>query len=248
MTSNRSTMRNVAVFLAVLAAIVATGATTPWVAAQAPAAAPQFEVASVKPNKSGGAGSSIRFTTGQISMENVSLKKLTLWSYGIPDDREYALAGPDWLTTERFDILARFPAETDGAQVRRMAQSLLADRFKLARHPETRQLATYVLVVAKNGTKLGQTVTTGGGEWKRVGPGLRLEFRAQTMADLAAFLSTLAVIDRPVVDGTGLDSAYTFVLDLNEAVRPGDTTAPSVSTLLQEQLGVRLEAGDCHWR
>src|SRR3954466_6536078 len=93
---------------------------------------PAFEVASVKPNKSGGGGSSIRFSKGQISMENVSLKKLTLWAYGIPDDREYALAGPDWLTTERFDVLAKFPADTDGATARLMTQALLADRFHLA--------------------------------------------------------------------------------------------------------------------
>jgi uncharacterized protein (TIGR03435 family) len=72
---------------------------------------------------------------------------------------------------------------------------------------------------------------------------LRLDFIAQTPADLAAFLSTLAVVDRPVIDRTGLQGRYTFTLDLNEAARPGrPDDAPSVSTVLQEQLGLRFEA------
>src|ERR1700732_1014227 len=95
---------------------------------------PAFEVASIKPNRSGRAGSSIRGCAGRITMQDVPLKKATLWAYGIPDDREYALAGPDWLTTERFDIQANFPADTPPQQVRQMAQTLLAERFKLALH------------------------------------------------------------------------------------------------------------------
>ena len=207
---------------------------------------PAFDVASVKPNKSGGAGSSIRFTTGQISMENVSLKKLTLWSYGIPDDREYALAGPDWLTTERFDILARFPAETDGAQVRRMAQSLLADRFKLALHPETRQLATYVLVVAKNGPKIraveeGQSSTSG-----RPGHLEATRTSVRKLCDLFA-----RMVGTPVTDATGLAGVFTFTLDWTpdetQRLTPPDENAQpnpggiSLFTAVQEQLGLKLE-------
>src|SRR5579872_2318724 len=69
-----------------------------------------FEIASIKPNRSGLGGSSIRGSAGRVTMENVPLRKLTLWAYGIPDDREYALVGPDWLGSERFDIQATFPA------------------------------------------------------------------------------------------------------------------------------------------
>src|SRR5271169_3033861 len=112
-----------------------------------------FEVASIKPNRSGGGPSSIRGSAGRISMENVSLKKVTLWAYGIPDDREYALVGPDWLTTEHFDVQATFPSDTSEQQARAMTQALLAERFKLALHRETRQLPVYALVVAKNGPK-----------------------------------------------------------------------------------------------
>lgn len=128
---------------------------------------PAFEVASIKPNTSGGGGSSIRASTGRITMDNVHLKKVTLWAYGIPDDREYALAGPDWLTTGRFNIQATFPPDTQPQQVRLMTRTLLAARFKLALHRETRQMAVYALVPGKNGPKLraaedGEARTSGG--------------------------------------------------------------------------------------
>src|SRR5450631_4112989 len=85
-----------------------------------------FEVASIKPNKSGEGGSSIRASMGRITMENVSLKKVTLWAYGVLDDREYALVGPDWLTTEHFNVQATFPSDSPPQQVRQMMQKLLA--------------------------------------------------------------------------------------------------------------------------
>ena len=82
------------------------------VAFAAGAQTPGFDVASIKPTRSAGGVSSIRPSPGRVSMENVSLKKLILNAYGIPDDQGYALAGPGWLTTESFDIEATFPADT----------------------------------------------------------------------------------------------------------------------------------------
>jgi uncharacterized protein (TIGR03435 family) len=205
-----------------------------------------FEVASVKPNKSGGAGSSIRLTKGQVSMENVSLKKLTLWAYGIPDDREYALAGPDWLTSERFDILARFPGDTDPSQVRQMAQALLAERFKLVLHRETRQLPAYSLVLAKGGPKThavdpGQSSTSG-----RPGHLEATKISMRKLADLFA-----RMVGFPVTDATGLEGVFTFALDWtpDETQRltvPDESAAPnqpgpSIFAALQEQLGLKLE-------
>ena len=207
---------------------------------------PAFEVASVKPNKSGGANSSIRATKGQISMEYVSLKKLTLWSYGIPDDREYALSGPDWLTTEHFDITAKFPADSDAVQVRQMAQALLADRFELALHRETRQLPTYSLVVAKGGIKIhavepGQSSTSGR-------PG-HLEATRTSLRKLCDLFARM--VGQPVTDDTGAEGVFTFTLDWTpdetQRLTPPDENAtanPSGTSLfaaLQEQLGLKLE-------
>jgi uncharacterized protein (TIGR03435 family) len=209
---------------------------------------PAFEVASIKPNRSGDGGSSIRGTAGRIVMQNVPLKKATLWAYGIPDDREYALAGPDWLTTERFDIQANFPADTPPQQVRQMTQALLAERFKLTLHRETRQMAVYALVVAKNGPKIravenAQGRTTGG-------PG-RLEASAIPMQKLADLLARLT--GQQVIDATGLAGVFNFTLEWSPdesqknipspdaAAAAAGGAGPSLFSALQEQLGLKLE-------
>ncbi len=211
-----------------------------------PAQTTSFEVAAIKPNRSGGGGSSIRAGKGQIGMENVSLRKLTLFAYGIPDDREYALSGPDWLGTERFDILAKFPADTPLDQVRVMLRTMLAERFKLALHRETRMLPAYELVVAKGGPRIqpaepGQNGTSGR-------PG-RLEATKITMQKLCDLL--VRMVGQPVHDATGLNGVYTFTLEWtpDETQKPagpdeGAASNASGTTLfaaLQEQLGLKLQ-------
>ena len=196
---------------------------------------PAFEVASIKPNQAGGGVSAIRVTTGRVTMEGVSLKKLTLWAYGIPDDREYALAGPDWLTSERFDMQASYPADTPPETVRQMTRALLADRFKLALHKETRQLPIYILTVAKNGPKIhavedGQARTSG-----RSGHFEATKITMQHFADLAANF-----LGREVRNETGLEGVFDFKLEwAPDELRAGD--GASLFTALQEQLGLKLE-------
>src|SRR5262249_18592035 len=125
-------------------------------------------------------------------------------------------------------------------EMRGMLRTLLAERFGLLLHRESRDLAVFALVAAKSGLKLRESEpeTEVGKEEFR--PGLKVAFRAYRIADLAEFLSTLTAIGRPVIDGTGLDRPYTFTLDLNEAVRQPEG-GPSISTILQEQLGLKLE-------
>jgi uncharacterized protein (TIGR03435 family) len=197
---------------------------------------PGFEVASIKPNNSAGGISGIHVTTGRVTMENVSLKKLTLWAYGIPDDREYALAGPDWLSSEHFDIQASFPADTPMEGVRLRTQALLAERFKLALHKESRQLPMYVLVVAKNGPKIH--VVEGGSAKTSFRPG---HFEA-TKVPMPHFADLLArFMARQVVDETGLNGVFDFTLEWSpEEMKTGD--GASLFTALQEQLGLKLEA------
>jgi uncharacterized protein (TIGR03435 family) len=209
---------------------------------------PAFEVASVKSNRSGEGGSSIRGSTGRITMVNVPLRKVTLWAYGIPDDREYALSGPDWLSADRFDIQATFPADATPAQVREMTQRLLADRFKMALHKETRQQTVYALVAAKNGPKLH--AVTAGQAGTSSGPG-QLQATKITMHKLADLLSRM--MGRQVVDATGLDGVFDFTLrwspDESQKTPPPDDGAPPVASsgpslfsALQEQLGLKLES------
>lgn len=207
---------------------------------------PVFEVASIKPNRSGQPNSSIRRGIGQTTMSGVSLRKLTLVAYGIPDDREYALAGPDWLGTDRYDVLAKYPAETTPDQFRSMLQSLLAERFRLALHRETRQLPAYALVVAKGGPKLHPGAAPASGT--NGGPGF-LEAKGTSIRKLADLLARMT--GQPVTDETGLTGSYDFKLEWT----PDETIkftpdAPQAAALangaslfsaLQEQLGLKLE-------
>jgi uncharacterized protein (TIGR03435 family) len=205
---------------------------------------PSFEVASIKPNRTADGSSSTRRGLGQVTMENVSLKKMTLMAYGIPDDREYALSGPDWLTSERFNVLAKYPADTPDAQVRAMLQNMLADRFKLALHKETRQLPTYALVLAKGGSKL--KLAEGGDSRTNGRPG-RLEATKTTVQKLADLLARM--MGCPVLNETGLTGAFNFTLEWtpDETIRlgaeppPPSAGGPSIFSALQEQLGLKLE-------
>jgi len=211
------------------------------VAIAAAAHAQSFEVASVRvttgdPGERAGRS---RITVGpdRLLARGANVLDCIEWAWNL---REYQVVGPDRIRQERYDIAAKSEREAIPDEMRPMLQALLAERFGLAVHREKRAMPVLAIVAAKNGPKL-RGAAGAAGSWKRVGPGLKLEFTAQTLADLAAFLSTLAVIDRPVVDATGLPGAYTFALDLNEAVRPADAAPASVSSLLQEQLGLRLD-------
>ena len=124
---------------------------------------PTFEVASVKPAEpqpegmmrvrmSGGPGTP---DPGQLTYTNVSLKNVLINAYDVND---YQISGPNWLDRERFDIVAKIPQGTTKEQFRLMLQNLLAERFKLALHHETKELPIYALVVGKGGPKLKEAV------------------------------------------------------------------------------------------
>jgi uncharacterized protein (TIGR03435 family) len=218
-------------------------------ASRAQAAGQVFEVASVKPIKSvnGGfnpRGGSIRTTQGQITMENVSLRKCIGYAYGIGEDKDYAISGPDWLNSERYDITAKWAP--GHPQVLLMMQNLLAERFKMSVHRETKDLPMYALVVAKGGSKLRE-VENGSGGFSGA-PG-KLTGQKVPMFKIAEHLSQM--VDRPVFDMTGLKGFFEFTLEWTpdekaSLATPGDATnpgaGPSIFSAIQAQLGLRLEA------
>src|SRR5258708_9522384 len=93
-------------------------------------------------------------TPGALFLENAPLRKCIALAYGISEDRAGAISAPDWLDSERFDIEAKFPAGTQENQVREMFQNLLADRFHLKIHRESREATVYALMAAKTGPKV----------------------------------------------------------------------------------------------
>jgi uncharacterized protein (TIGR03435 family) len=129
-------------------------AAAPGAQAPAPApAAPAFEVSSVKPNKDGGP-SSVRVTPGgMLSVTNNNLRNIIRNAWNITNDQ--IVGGPDWLDSERFDITAKASAPFKQDEARGMLQALLADRFGLATHMETRELPVYLLVLARKDGALG---------------------------------------------------------------------------------------------
>jgi uncharacterized protein (TIGR03435 family) len=130
----------------------------------------EFEVVSIKPNNSG--SGVVLFGVhdpGRFTVTNANVKTLVAWAYNttasfqLSDDR--VVGGPAWITSEKYNIDAKeedsavqklqdLAADQSTDQIRLMVQSLLADRFKLRIHHETRDLPIYALVVAKNGPKL----------------------------------------------------------------------------------------------
>jgi uncharacterized protein (TIGR03435 family) len=88
---------------------------------------------------------------GQFTCTNAPLIVLLTTAYGL---KSYQIEGPDWLNSDRFDIVAKIPAETTKEQYKLMLQNLLAERFKLTLHHQTRELPMYALVVGKGGPKM----------------------------------------------------------------------------------------------
>jgi uncharacterized protein (TIGR03435 family) len=213
-------------------------------AAALAAQGPSFEATSIKPNRSDRGGSSIRVSKGRVTMENVTLRKLTLWAYGIPDDREYALIGPGWLGADRFDIVATFAGDSQ-AEVLAMTRRLLSERFRLAGRLETRQLPTFALVAAKNGPKIRPAED--GAPKTESRPG-RLDATRITTGKLCDLFARM--VGRPVKDETGLAGLYSFTLEwtpdeTQRAAPPEDGQArasgASLFAAVEEQLGLKLE-------
>jgi uncharacterized protein (TIGR03435 family) len=158
-------MRNVVAFFGALGAIIAIANASPsHIAAQTPSAAPQFEVASIKPNKAGPGPQRIGFQPGgRFVATNIPVRDLISIAYGQPQPLPnfQIIGGPGWITSERFDITAKAEGDPQpgptGAptQMFLMLRSLLAERFKLVAHEEMRDQPIYALKVDRADGKLG---------------------------------------------------------------------------------------------
>jgi uncharacterized protein (TIGR03435 family) len=116
-----------------------------------------FEVASVKRNTSGEGFVTMGLAPGRPTFVNMPVRQLIVRAYGVQAFQ--VLGGPSWITSDRFDITAKAADDTaTPAQMNLMLQSLLADRFKLKVHRETRQSDVYRLVKARPDGKLGDAI------------------------------------------------------------------------------------------
>jgi uncharacterized protein (TIGR03435 family) len=218
---------------------------------------PAFEVATIKPSKPDAPGKGFIVRGRQFSTLNTTLSDLITFAYGL--HARQITSGPDWLEQDKYDLLA----EPDGEgqpninQWKTMLQKLVADRFKLVFHRDKKELSVYALVVvAKTGAKLTPSESNGNTIPALIFRGLgNLPARNATMADFAGVMQS-AVLDRPVVDQTGLAGRFDFTLlwtpdqsefgGLGVRVPPppvDDPNAPpGLFTAIQEQLGLKLDS------
>ena len=226
-------------------------------------ALPAFEVAAIKLNQSGSGSSHSDTNNGRFNATNVSLKSLMEYqAYGIPGNR--ILDGPKWLDSTRFDIEAKMDDSVADhlrtlahgprrLETQAMFQQLLADRFKLAVHWETRELPVYALAVAKKGSKLQPTkeATEGSGTSShRSEAGSEFTAKGVTLPELAAALTQelSRELGRDIIDKTEIKGRYDLTIKwtpdagaVTDSAASSADSAPSIFTAVQEQLGLKLE-------
>ena len=214
-----------------------------------------FQVATIKPSAPG-TERVTQIRGNRFATEGTTLLDLLLYAYSVHPSQ--IIGGPDWLRTEKFDLLA--DPETDqrpsSPEMKAMVARLLGERFHLVLRREQQQLPVYALVPTGSGIKFKPTegeakssLTATGGF---IPPGT-LAVRNGTLNDLAAFLQRFAPteVTRPVVDQTGIAGHFDFDLHFTplspaqhtQAAEP-DTTPnlpPPLFTAIQEQLGLKLE-------
>jgi uncharacterized protein (TIGR03435 family) len=221
------------VSLFILLAASASGQATP---------APSFDVSTVKLSKaSSGSVSGIRTGNGSIDAQNVTLKRCILGAYGVGPQQ--VVGGPEWVDTIRFDIVAK--SDQRGADEDVMLQGLLAERFELALHKESKVMRAYVLEVGKDGPKL-ERAEAGESNTNSMSSSsvITMELAHTSMEMLAKQLSRR--LDRAVVNNTGLEGVYNFKLQWTpDSARQADSNATdygSIFDAIQQQLGLHLRS------
>lgn len=204
---------------------------------QTAAAPPAFEVASVKPSVPLPDGRIMRLNNsdpGTVDYKNYTLKILLARAYNV---KEFQISGPDWIDSDGYDVVAKVPAGVAPDQISAMLQTLLAERFGIKLHKETRVLPVYVLSVGKGGPKLKdsdpttiaaiQSLGRGGSApppppapGKGPPPGaIRIMNSPNGMTlDGSMDMSRLTMVlsnfmDRPVIDSTSLTGTYDINLN-----------------------------------
>jgi uncharacterized protein (TIGR03435 family) len=210
------------------------------------AQAPTFEVAAIRSHPGEVTFSSDPSIRGsRVTGTACTLLDMITTAYDVRYDQ--ISGGPAWVGTERYDLEAK--AGGDGQptqdQMRMMLQNLLAERFQLKLHRDTKEVPIYALVVGRNGPKLTPSApnATGGSTVRGSDKGLQMVAKRGTMLSLANQLSVSS--GRPVIDKTNLTETFEFTLEwfpANRTPPPDADVAPDLFNAIQNQLGLRLES------
>jgi uncharacterized protein (TIGR03435 family) len=221
-------------------------------------AKPEFTVATIKPSRPDAPRGGYGFRGQDVTTTNVTVNWMIKLAYNM--HAHQITGGPAWLDSAKYDMVGRpdTPGQPSRDQMKLMIQKLLADRFQLKFHIEKRELPVYAMVVPKTGTKI--TVSAGDpnafpGIGFGQGPGvLSLVGRNTTLDGVANALQS-NIMDKPVVNQTGLTGRYDFLLKFTPdpsqvtnfgGLAPGNAAdldaPPDIFSAFQQQLGLKLES------
>jgi uncharacterized protein (TIGR03435 family) len=215
-----------------------------------------FEVATIKLSNPDRPGKLMTVKGRQVITINTTLNDLIGFAYGL--HAQQVIGGPSWMGSEKYDVTGQPEGQgmPSRAQLNAMMQKLMEDRFKLVFHRDKRELPVYAITKGSGAHKLTKNDSNPNGLPGLFFRGLGvLPATNATMGDLAGVLQ-LAVLDRPVVDQTGLEGRYDFTLtwtpDESQFVNMGvripaaaandPNASPGLFTAFQEQLGLKLES------
>jgi uncharacterized protein (TIGR03435 family) len=246
--------------------LVRATAQTAWTIPEPPAkpkpmaadANPSFEVATIKPSRPDAPRGGYGFRGQDVTTTNVTVNWLIKLGYNV-HVRQIA-GGPAWLDSEKFDVVGRpdTPGQPSRDQMKLMIRKLLADRFQLRFHTEKRELPVYAMVVSKKRAKIAVSQDDPHdfpGIGFSQGPGVLALIGRNTGLDAVANALQSNVLDKPVVNQTGLTGRYDFNLRFTPdqtqlanfgAGAPAPTVdpdaPPDIFAAFEQQLGLKLES------
>jgi uncharacterized protein (TIGR03435 family) len=225
-----------------------------------PNAKPAFEVATIKPSDPSRPGWGITVNrSGILSTLNTTLNDLIKFAYDMHPKQ--VVGAPAWADSEKFDIEAKpdKPGMPSVKQMKLMLQKLLADRFSLASHKDSKELTAYTITAARSGVKIKKEDSAAIPVPGFGGPPLRgFNARNATLAEFASVLQA-QFMDLPVIDQTGLgDTRYTFVIKFTpdpgmrpfggaapppeaRPATPDPEAPPDLFSAMEQQLGLHMQ-------
>jgi len=219
----------------------------PIAAAAQPAGPAAFEVASIKasPPGQGQPGPPIEPGPSSLTMRHIRMNACLSWAFEIEEPQ---IAAPSWTNDVVFDVFAKAARPVEEAELRKMLQTLLAERFQLTYHRETKEIPALTLVVSSKGHKLTPADKPGDPSFKT--GKMSLTGTGATLGELTMFLSR--ELHEPVIDQTGLKGLFNYKLDINayvteEMLKTGGDGPPLeansiIAQAMQAQLGLKVEA------
>jgi uncharacterized protein (TIGR03435 family) len=225
----------------------------------AASASPGFEVATIKPSEPGRPGKVFTVRGQDIVTINTTLSDLITMAYDLHPKQ--VTGGPAWLESDKYDLTVKpdAPGQPSVAQLKLIIQKLVADRFQLKFHYEKKELAVYAITVGKTGSKLTKSQadpnSLPGLFFGRAPTGTTFNVRNAALSEVASVLQG-SVLDKPVVDQTGLSDKYDFALTFTPdgsqmagfggppppPAADNPEAAPDLFTAFQQQLGLKLES------